>query len=252
VNGQGPARAILAIVLAVVAAAAGAARADEMDGWCAQVKKASSVVICSDAELREQAIGRNKLFGAARAKLSPEAYKLMTEDQQRWIEASTARCGVALDGPPPALPIPQDVIDCFRRESGERTAYLPHLISRWIGNDIYQHASGTPWASIEAHYAWDTCTETAVDKFADQPEPAETVATAAVASCLSEKILLAQESIKDPIMQRVGATLGDMEQSIENSSRPSLLARVMAIRAARAKLRKDNPVAKPAIDYNRM
>jgi uncharacterized protein YecT (DUF1311 family) len=236
-----------------LASGPGAMFADEMDGWCAQVKKSVEyLIICADPELRRQAVARNKLFDAARAELSPEAYKLMTEDQQRWIEASTARCGVALDGPPPALPIPQDVIDCFRRESGERTAYLPHLISRWIGNDIYQRAGGTPWAEIEARDAWDTCTETAVDKFSDQPEPAETVVTAAVASCLSEKILLAQESIKDPIMRRVGAALADMEQSIENSSRPSLLARVMAVRAARAKLRKENPEAKPAIDYGRM
>ena len=42
-------------------------------------QKASSIVICSDAELREQAIARNKLFDAARAKLSTEAYKALEQ-----------------------------------------------------------------------------------------------------------------------------------------------------------------------------
>jgi hypothetical protein len=50
----------------VLACRPSVAVADEMDGWCAQVKKASSIVICSDAELRQQAIARNKLFDAAR------------------------------------------------------------------------------------------------------------------------------------------------------------------------------------------
>jgi uncharacterized protein YaiI (UPF0178 family) len=52
----------LALVVGVLVAGSAAARADEMDGWCAQVKKASSIVICSDAELRQQAIARTALI----------------------------------------------------------------------------------------------------------------------------------------------------------------------------------------------
>jgi hypothetical protein len=63
----------------------GIGHADELDGWCAQARKASSIVICSDAELRQQAVARNKLFEAARAKLGLEAYKALTDDQSRWI-----------------------------------------------------------------------------------------------------------------------------------------------------------------------
>jgi hypothetical protein len=37
-----------------------------IDNWCSQVKRASSSVICSDAELREQAISRNQISEAAR------------------------------------------------------------------------------------------------------------------------------------------------------------------------------------------
>src|SRR6266436_615150 len=99
-----------------------------MDGWCAQVKKASSIVISSDAGLRQQAIARNKLFDAARETLSADEYKALTDDQSRWIRSYTAGCGAALDGPVPALPVPPDVIACYRRESAARTVYLPELL----------------------------------------------------------------------------------------------------------------------------
>jgi uncharacterized protein YecT (DUF1311 family) len=105
-------------------------RADELDDWCAQVKKASSIVICSDPELRQQAIARNKLFEAARTKLRPDEYKALAEDQSRWVKSYTARCGVSLDGPVPSLPLPQGVIDCYRREARARTDGLAERLSR--------------------------------------------------------------------------------------------------------------------------
>jgi hypothetical protein len=237
----------------------GTAVADDIDAWCAQVKKASSIVTCSDPELRQGAIARNKLFEAARTRLSLDAYKALTEDQQRWIRAYTARCGVSLDDPLPALPIAKPVIDCYRRESQARTAYLasrlaePTAVSRPEAvpapapqpstNDVVKDllvGAGIPRAEVEAQAAWDGCTEAAVDHFADQPEPARTVAEAAMAACVAEegKYMIAT-GIRYPA-------------SIEEATMPKLLARVMAIRAARAKLRQENPQAKPAIDYGRM
>src|SRR6266852_7320365 len=93
-----------ALVLTALAMATVGARADELDGWCAQVKKASSIVICSDPQLRQQAISRNRLFEVAREKLSPDEYKTLTADQSRWIKAYTARCGIWIDDTPPQLP----------------------------------------------------------------------------------------------------------------------------------------------------
>lgn len=119
---------LCALAIAVVCAPSGA-QADDMDGWCAQVKKASSIVTCSDVDLREQAIARNKLFEAARAKLSPAAYRELVADQSRWIKSYTAACGVSVDDPPPPMPIPQSVIDCYRRASRARTAYLSDYLS---------------------------------------------------------------------------------------------------------------------------
>ena len=43
-------------------AMAGIGHAGEMEDWCAKVSKASSIVICSDTELKNQVIQRNKLF----------------------------------------------------------------------------------------------------------------------------------------------------------------------------------------------
>ena len=119
---------LCALTVALVGAP-GAALADDMDGWCAQVKKASSIVICADADLRQQALARNKLFDAAHAKLSPEDYKALTDDQSRWIKSYTSRCGISIDDPPPSMPIPQSAIECYRRESRARTAYLAEYLS---------------------------------------------------------------------------------------------------------------------------
>ena len=85
--------------------------------------------------------------------------------------------------------------------------------------------AGAPRPQVEAHMAWDDCKEAAVERFADQPEDARTVAEAAVASC-SEKetrYLLAR-----------------------GHSDADLLARVMEIRAARGNTPKQPPVANPA------
>jgi uncharacterized protein YecT (DUF1311 family) len=119
----------LCAILPVLALGCGVAVADELDGWCAQVSKASSVVICSDLELRQQAIDRNKLFEAARQKLSPTEYKVLSADQTLWIKSYTARCGVSVDDPVPSQPILQSVIECYRRESHTRTAQLATRLS---------------------------------------------------------------------------------------------------------------------------
>jgi uncharacterized protein YecT (DUF1311 family) len=217
---------VLALILGFVAAGVGSALADELDGWCAQVKKASSIVICSNLELREQAISRNKIFETARQKLSGVDYKALTEDQTRWVKSYTAKCGVSLNRPLLSPPIPQNIIECYRRESRARTAYLeerlseaskaaappaatvgnpgpnpfdqfdktpvdPPAESRERVNDALVEA-GIPRAQVEAMTAWHDCTEAAVDKFADQPESARTVAEAAMAICTDEEYSLSE------------------------------------------------------------
>jgi len=251
----------LCALLAALASQPSAGHADELDGWCAEAKKASSIVICSDTELRHQVNARNQLFEKARAKLSPEAYKALTDEQSLWIKSYTARCGVSLDGPVPSMPLPQSVIDCYRRESRARTAQLAERLSepttatapssgsivnearvRAAVNDALIHA-GIPRPVVEAMAAWDDCTEAAVDKFADQPESAHTVVEAAMATCTAEKY---------KYMRAKGIINLAGPSALEQEMMPQLLARVMAIRAARAKLRQQSPGISPAIDYGRM
>jgi uncharacterized protein YecT (DUF1311 family) len=120
----------LCALLAALTFGTGAAKADEMDEWCSQAKKASSIFICSDLELRLEAVARGKLFESAKATLSPAQYKVLMEEQAAWVREYTAFCGVALDGLPPPLPIPPTIINCYRRESRDRTTKLAARLPR--------------------------------------------------------------------------------------------------------------------------
>src|SRR5437762_3402056 len=86
-----------------------------------------------------------------------------------------------------------------------------------IAKDMLARA-GTPRAAVEAQDAWQRCTDAAIDRFATQPEPAREVAEAALATCVPEEIAFAQEDAKDPIMRRVGVTLGGLHDAIEKTA----------------------------------
>jgi hypothetical protein len=88
--------------------------------------------------------------------------------------------------------------------------------------------------------AWDDCIEHAADTFADQPESARTVAEAALGACTVEEAKYV-----------VAAGIRYVD-SLREAAMPDLMARVMAIRAARAKPRQESPGISPAINYNRM
>jgi hypothetical protein len=107
-----------------------ASASDDISGWCAKVTKPSSIVICTDPELRRMALARNVLFAEARNTLTPEAYQILLDDQWRWIKNYTRICGVASDGPTPLTPIAQNVIDCYQRAGRERIAYLTAYLGR--------------------------------------------------------------------------------------------------------------------------
>jgi hypothetical protein len=100
-----------------------ATHAAELDDWCAQVKKPSSIVICSDVGLRQLAIERNKAFADAHARLTAEAYKQLVQDQNRWISGYSQACGIPEDKPVQS-PILSTVIECFRRAGQARVEYI--------------------------------------------------------------------------------------------------------------------------------
>jgi hypothetical protein len=75
--------------------------------------------------------------------------------------------------------------------------------------------------AIRAQMVWEHCTQSAVDRFSAQSETARTVAEAAMAACITEE-------------GRYMVTSGiQFPASIEDTSMPALIARVMSNRAAK-------------------
>ena len=107
---------------------AGSARSDDMSdmaNWCASKATApSSVVICSDPELRRMAIIRTKIFADARSNLTDEDMNQLQADQNHWIHEYTATCGAPVNGPPVNLPVSQEIVSCYKVAGRERLAEL--------------------------------------------------------------------------------------------------------------------------------
>jgi hypothetical protein len=102
-------------------------------------------------------------------------------------------------------------------------------------------AAGVPRPVVEAEGVWDDCLDAAVERFADQPEDARTVAEAAMASCsVKETRYLLARAHSD------GPDLLDRIKTLREATMPDLIARVMEIRAARGKTQKQPLVASPS------
>src|SRR5439155_14505483 len=86
---------LLGILVGASFAAPAMANPAELDSWCAQAKLPSSVALCSDPELRELAIQRNRAFEAARARLNVDAYNALLRDQNGWVRSYAASCGIS-------------------------------------------------------------------------------------------------------------------------------------------------------------
>jgi hypothetical protein len=85
----------------------------ELDGWCAQAKLPSSIALCSDPELRQLAIDRNRAFDAAHARLSADAYRALLRDHKGWIRAHSTACGIG-ETTAPVLPLAPDTLSCLK------------------------------------------------------------------------------------------------------------------------------------------
>jgi hypothetical protein len=83
-------------------------------------------------------------------------------------------------------------------------------------------------AAAAAGDAWVNCTDHAVDEFADQPEPASTVADAAMALCHTEEF----KYIAAFLVAGIPAP-ADQVDGLERDRRRDLTARTMAIRAVK-------------------
>lgn len=244
---------VITVILPVTLAA------DELDSWCAQVQKASSIVICSDARLRTETLNRQDIFDVLKEQLTSERYRALMTEQSAWVKEYTARCGVPLDGPSPSLPVSGDIINCYLRESRSRTAELARRYSWALSQELTGSVKPSPspipavppsrqpatsTITDVATEAWYACLYDAADTLSQQPEPASVVVDAAFGSCVKYKIAY-RESIP-------GITWDQVESIAKTIVSPKVLARVMTVRAARAKLREEKQRREPPADFSKM
>jgi uncharacterized protein YecT (DUF1311 family) len=132
---------------ACLAAFPGVALADDMSDitdWCAKATRPSSVVICSDPELRRMAVIRNKIMGDARAHFSPEDMQEFSRDQNNWIHEYTASCGADTNGPAINPPIKPEIIDCYRRAGRDRVAEMVRAVREVVADYKAPVIDGNP------------------------------------------------------------------------------------------------------------
>jgi hypothetical protein len=118
----------------------------ELDSWCAQAKLPSSVALCSDPELRELAIQRNKAFETARYRLSVDAYNALLRDQNGWVRSYSTSCGIS-GTQPPALPLSAETLGCLKRAGQARVEYLWSYVAGGSPNPT-NSATGKPLDSL--------------------------------------------------------------------------------------------------------
>ena len=84
---------------------------------------ASSLVICSDAELMRLADERQEAIKEARTRIGEDRWPALWDNQKAWVRSYSAACGVPADRQPPA-PVPEPIRDCFKKAALERIALL--------------------------------------------------------------------------------------------------------------------------------
>ena len=106
-------------VILVLIAACGSARAFD----CTKPTVPAEFVICSDPDLMTIADQRRHAWDEALGRVGGEQRAALLADQRRWLRDYPRSCGVDAQGKP-AQPIKSEVVECFKRASEARTAYL--------------------------------------------------------------------------------------------------------------------------------
>ena len=113
-----------ALLVALLLCGCGATvHADELDGWCPQVKLPSSIALCSDTELRALAVERQHAFNEARSRVGESGAPTLLADQNAWVGSYPKACGLASDSPP-SLPLSSQIQQCMAKAGRARIAYL--------------------------------------------------------------------------------------------------------------------------------
>jgi uncharacterized protein YecT (DUF1311 family) len=96
---------------------------DSLDDWCKNVQLPSSAAICSDAQLRALALGRQHAYDETKARLDAEQQKALLADQNSWVKSYARACGLAPDAPP-LLPLSPEIKNCMLQAGQARLTYL--------------------------------------------------------------------------------------------------------------------------------
>ncbi len=129
---------VVAFIFSMVLASGTAAAFD-----CVGVTFPSTVVICSDPELRGLADERQEAINEARTRIGEQAWPALWEDQKRWVRAYATACGVPPNSPPPD-PVPSSIKECFKQAGEARIAYLRAYGGEGAGRATLSVATETP------------------------------------------------------------------------------------------------------------
>jgi hypothetical protein len=110
-----------AIAFALAIGTATSAHAGATDKWCAKTKEPRSLVLCSDARLRQLADERQRAFDAASRNLDSFGRKLLLTDQNDWVHSYAIGCGLGDRVPDPTPPA---MVECFAKAGEARVTYL--------------------------------------------------------------------------------------------------------------------------------
>jgi uncharacterized protein YecT (DUF1311 family) len=117
---------------------------------CSNPKLTAEFVICGDAELQKTADQRQRAWTEAKARAGGEQRSALLEDQRQWLRNYPRACGITGEGKPSA-PIASSIIECFKRASEGRAAYLSSYRPAVSPAPPKKAAAGAPAAAKDFH-----------------------------------------------------------------------------------------------------
>jgi uncharacterized protein len=150
---------------------------DGLDQWCQGSITALNIAICTDNDLRAEAVQRLHAFDDTKTRLTPDQQKTLAADQNGWAMSYAQSCGLHGEAAP-ALPLAPSVKECLAHAGQQRLAYLrsygaPTATSPSppVANSTL--AASTPVAPVAGPDAASTAQQTAT-----QPAPANDASSA--------------------------------------------------------------------------
>jgi uncharacterized protein YecT (DUF1311 family) len=222
---------------------------------CAAPKWPWDIVVCSDAELQRLADQRLAAFEEAKTRISSAQVEQLRKEQAAWVHSYSAACGIPPNRRPPS-PVPAEIIQCFMRAGEARLAYLQSYVpedrnppsrSEREGRQLSGPSVRPEGVSRRGEKTlddWIACLHDGTIALVQQPEPAQTVADGVLGSCQVSEMAFFNATVKTGEIDRAGF------ERIKKAITRRLIARVLTIRAARAKLKQDAPMR--PFDYKRM